>query len=373
MQKKQLYVIIVFNIFCVFLWCLMVWRTLSGKILLSSQTKSTLPNITAGTTIQSLESSLIDTIATAKKSVVSITISKDVKFYVEDPSQLNGPWTIQQQTNKIWGWSGIIVSKKWYILTNKHVVQDVTAKYSVMLYDGQTYNVDKIWFDEVLDIALLHIVNSWWKELTYLEPAHFLSLDTTISVGQIVLTMGNALSTYSDNVTMWIIWGKNKQLTINKNNLYIWLYQTDALVNPGNSGGPLLDSNGNVLGMTTAITEGQGIAFALPISQEFIASTIKSVETFGKILRPIVGIQYVDITSSHGILVKDVLSGLPGQQGWLKIDDIILAINGKQVTNQLPFLYQLYTYVPGDTINLDILRNNNQKATLQVLLWGNTE
>ncbi len=253
------------------------------------------------------------------------------------------------------------------------MVQDVTAKYSVMLYDGQTYNVDKIWFDEVLDIALLHIVNSWWKELTYLEPAHFLSLDTTISVGQIVLTMGNALSTYSDNVTMWIIWGKNKQLTINKNNLYIWLYQTDALVNPGNSGGPLLDSNGNVLGMTTAITEGQGIAFALPISQEFIASTIKSVETFGKILRPIVGIQYVDITSSHGILVKDVLSGLPGQQGWLKIDDIILAINGKQVTNQLPFLYQLYTYVPGDTINLDILRNNNQKATLQVLLWGNTE
>ena len=180
---------------------------------------------------------------------------------------------------------------------------------------------------------------------------------------------------------MGIIWGKNKQLTINKNNLYIWLYQTDALVNPGNSGGPLIDINGNVLGITTAITEGQWIAFALPISKEFIASTLKSIENFGKISRPIIGIQYIDITPTikqenkftvdNGIYLKDVLADLPASQAGLKIWDIVLAINKQPISNQLPFLYQLYTYIPGDTMNVDILRGN-ENLTLNILLGWNT-
>jgi len=329
-----------------------------------------------------LQSSLVDTIATAKKSVVSITISKDVKFYVEDPSQMNGPGTVQQQTTKVWGWSGIIVSKQGYIITNKHVVQDTTAKYSVTLYDGKTYNVDKIRFDDLLDLAILKIVDSEGKSVADLNVASFLPLDTQVDIGQFALAIGNALSSYSNNVTLGIIWGKNKQITINKNNLYIWLYQTDALVNPGNSGGPLLDIEGNVLGITTAIAEGEGIAFALPISKEFIAGTIKSIETFWTITRPIIGIQYVDITPAlkaekkitidNGIYIQDVLADLPASQAGLKIGDIILSINGKEISNQLPFLYQLYTYIPGDTIVLDILRNGKQ-LTLNVVLGWNTQ
>ncbi len=329
-----------------------------------------------------LQSSLVDTIATAKKSVVSITISKDVKFYVEDPSQMNGPGTVQQQTTKVWGWSGIIVSKQGYIITNKHVVQDTTAKYSVTLYDGKTYNVDKIRFDDLLDLAILKIVDSEGKSVADLNAASFLPLDTQVDIGQFVLAIGNALSNYSNNVTLGIIWGKNKQLTINKNNLYIWLYQTDALVNPGNSGGPLLDIEGNVLGITTAIAEGEGIAFALPISKEFIAGTIKSIETFWTITRPIIGIQYVDITPAlkaekkitidNGIYIQDILADLPASQAGLKIGDIVLSINGKKISNQLPFLYQLYTYIPGDTIVLDILRNGKQ-LTLNVVLGWNTQ
>ncbi len=329
-----------------------------------------------------LQSSLIDVIATAKKSVVSVTISKDVKFYVEDPSQVNGPGSVQQQTAKVGGWSGIIVSKKWYILTNKHVVQDTTAKYSVVLSDGKSYNVDKVWFDDNLDLAVLKIIDTAWKSVTDLDVASLLPMDAQVEVGQFALAIGNALSKYPNTVTMGIIWGKNKQFTINKNNLYIWLYQTDAQIKPGNSGGPLLDIEGNVLGITTAIAEWEGTAFALPITKEFIESTIKSIEDFGKIARPIIGIQYVDITPTikkennitldNGIYIKDVITDLPGWQAGIKMGDVIMSINDKEITNQLPFLYQLYTYVPGQTISLNILREGKQ-LVLPVLLGWNTQ
>lgn len=386
MQKKQFSIMIVFNVFLVVLGCLIVWWITNNRLKvlwnsIASQMGNQVNDIKKSDLL-ALQSSLVNTISTANKSVVSITISKDMKFYVDDPSQVNGPWNIQQQTAKVWWWSGIIISKQWYILTNKHVVQDATAKYSITLYDGKTYNVDKIRFDDFLDLAVLKIVDTEWKSVPALTPASFLSLDTQIDIWQFALIIWNSLSNYPNDVTMGIIWGKNKQLTINKNNLYIGLYQTDARANPGNSGGPLLDIEGNVLGITTAIDEGEGMAFALPISKEFVASTIKSIETFWKISRPIIGIQYVDITpavkqeykvtTDYGIYIKDVLADLPASQWGIKIGDVILNINGKAITNQLPFLYQLYTYIPGDTINLDVLRNWKQ-SSFTVLLGWNTQ
>lgn len=332
--------------------------------------------------LSDIQSSLVHTLALAQESVVSISISKDVKFYIEDPSQLVGPGNIQQQTAKIWWWSGIVVTKQWYILTNKHVVQDTSAKYSVTLHNGKNYNVDKIWFDDLLDLAILKIIDSEGKIPSDLLPATFLSLDTQVNVGQFTFAIGNSLSTYSNAVSMGIIGGKNKQITINKNNLYIWLYQTDALVHPGNSGWPLIDINGAVLGITTAISEGEGITFALPISKEFVASTLKSIENFWKIARPLIGIQYTDGMSPEqqdknsilttGITIKDVLVDLPWWQAGLQIGDTILRINDKEVTRQLPFLYQLYTYIPGDEIRLDILRSGKE-LTLSVLLWWISE
>ena len=381
MQKKHIKFWIVFTVFIVLLGNIIVWKIVNNKLATIWSTiesrMGTEVNGIKKSNFLALQSSLVDTIATAQKSVVSITISKDIKFYVEDPSQMNGPGTVQQQTTKIWWGSGIIVSKQWYIITNKHVVQDLTAKYSITLYDGESYNVDKIWVDDLLDLAILKIVDSEWKAPSDFIPASFLSLNTQVDVGQFVLAMGNSLSTYANNVTMGIIWGKNKQLFINKNNLYIWLYQTDALVNLGNSGGPLLDIEGNVLGITTAITEWEWIAFALPISKEFISGTIASIEKFGKIVRPIMGIQYVNITPAlkqdknlmidTGIYIEDVLSDLPAWTAGLKVWDSIVSINGQEINNQLPFLYQLYTYIPGDHITLTIIRNS-EKLTFSVIL-----
>lgn len=377
MQKRHLIFFVVFNIFLVSLGSGIVWKVTQNRLkYLGISIESRMGNKVneiQKSNFSALQSSLIETITQVKKSVVTITISKDVKFYVEDPSQLNGPGTIQQQIAKVWWWSGIIISKKWYILTNKHVVQDITAKYSVLLSDGKAYNVDKIWFDSVLDLAVLKIVDEW-KDVSDFYPASFLPFDTNIDVGQFALAIGNSLSKYPNNVTMGIIWGKNKQLTINKNNIYIGLYQTDAKVSPWNSGGPLVDINGDILGITTAIDEWEWIAFALPISKEFIEATIKSVENFWKLVRPIIGIQYTDTSPAihNGIYINDVIADLPASLAGIKIWDNIVSINGNAITDQLPFLYQLYTYIPGETISLNILRDGKQ-LTLPVLLWWNTQ
>lgn len=372
--QKTLRTAIVFSCFITFVWFGLLAVFFSKRIT-SLQQKLSLPIESTSswdTSLGALEKTIISTISTASMSVVSITISKDIKVYVQDPAQINGPGNIQQQTSKIWWGSGIIVSKEWYIITNKHVVQDTSAKYAVTLFDGTTYNIDKIWFDDNLDIAILKIASPSEKQLSNLVPARFLSITTPVAIGQFVLTIGNSLGNYPNNVSLGLIWGKNKQITVNQNNHYIGLYQTDALVNPGNSWGPLLDINGNTLGITTAITEGQGIAFALPISKEFVASTLLAIEQFGKIARPIIWIQYTEKSMSTWVVISDVLADLPWFQAGLKPWDIILRINKKEITEQLPFLYHLYTHIPGETISLSLLRNN-QELTLPVTLAGNTQ
>ncbi len=386
MQKKHLTLIVVLNIFLIFLWGIIIrWLTNTRLKSFGTTVESTMGtkvNDIKKANFAALQSYLVETIATAKKSVVSITISKDVKFYVDDPSQINGPGTVQQQTATLWWWSGIIVSKKWYVLTNKHVVQDTTAKYSVILYDGKIYNVDKIWFDDLLDLAILKIIDTESKTPANLPTAIFLSLGMPVEVGQFSLTIGNTLSKYPQSVTMGIIWGKNKQLTVNGNNLYVGLYQTDAQVNPGNSWWPLLDINGTTIWITTAIVEWEGISFALPITKEFVEGTITSLETFWTIARPIIGIQYIEITPAiqtekkisidHGIYLTDVLTDLPAWEAGLKIWDIIVWINGNDIDMQMPFLYQLYTHIPGETISLDVVRNT-EHLTLPITLWWNTQ
>jgi serine protease Do len=191
-------------------------------------------------------------------------------------------------------------------------------------------------------------------------------LATEISVGQFVFAIGNTIAKYPNTITMWILWGKNKSLTINGNNLYIGLYQTDAQSNPGNSGGPLIDINGNTLWIVTAISEGEWISFALPISQEFIENTIASIETFGKITRPIMGIQYLEITPT---IKKEKNLSI---DAWLKAGDSILSVNWIPITRNIPFLYQLYTHIPWNTIELEVVREG-KTTKIPVLLGWNTQ
>jgi len=328
------------------------------------------------------ENQMIDTITEASKSVVSIMISKDIKFYMEDPANILWPGSIQNQTAKVGWWSWILVSKDGYIITNKHVVEDKSAQYSVVLNDGTSYNVSKIWFDDNLDIAILKIVDAKWDPLTELPAATIIGMTDEVRIGQFAIAIGNSLSEYKNSVTMGIISARNRELKINQGkNLYIGLFQTDAPINAGNSGGPLLDIYGNVIGINTAISDmAQGVAFALPITREFVDTTLKSIQQYEKIVRPLIGIAYVDITPDtqkqlkltleNGVYVKDVFADLPAAVAGIKQGDVITAVDEKPVNQKTPFLYQLYTYAPDTSVNLTVVRKG-ETLQIAVVLWQN--
>lgn len=315
-------------------------------------------------TVSSFQAAIVDTIRQANYSVVSIVATRNVQLYMMGPDRSISVAEEQRQVG--WG-SGIIVSKSGYILTNRHVVEDPNVSYTVILHDGKTYRVRNIWIDSVLDIAVLALdVDTVFTDTVH--EAHFISRDDSLSVGQFAFAIGNALTQWQNTVTFGVISAKNRELRMLGDNMYIWLLQTDTAINPGNSWGPLLDIYGNVIGINTAISIfGQGIGFALPVTQEFVDATIDGLESYGKIVRPFVGIVYMDITpavqnqfgiddTQNGVYITDIIVDSPADSAGLMRGDIIISINDMMINDDTPFLYQLYTYRPGDVLTLHILR-----------------
>lgn len=328
-----------------------------------------------------LESDVSQAIEQTTPSVVSIIATKDLEFYLSDPisfflgkrpqSELK-----KKETIKVWGGSGIIVSKDWYIVTNKHVVEDITAQYTVVDSEWETYNVQKIRRDPVLDIAILQIVDKDQKTPTELTPASFVSFQSPIRVWQFVIAIGNALSEYANSATFGIISAKNRTLTDQNTGSYIGFYQTDSSINPGNSGGPLINTNGEVIGMNTAIAQWEGIGFTLPLTREFIQSTLASVTTgttttWWVIMRPYLGIESsmlskataktLNISKFSGIFVHTVQPNSPAASAGLLSGDIITEINNQWVQGDMPILYTLYTYKAWDKISLLVYRDKDYK------------
>ncbi len=328
--------------------------------------------------LSSFETALVDTVSRVKQSVVSIVITKDLASYRLNSPLRFVPNDLPQKT-VVGGWSGIFVHKDGYILTNKHVVEDPDAQYSVIFSDGITVTWKQVWMDPVLDIAVLKIADlpAWLSVV----PAQAISRDDEVSVWQFAIAIGNALAEYQNSVTLGIISWRNRSLGTQNKNLYAWLYQTDTPINQWNSWGPLLDIRGRVIWINTAVSaEWSNIGFAIPITQQFVDATIKSIQTYNKILRPFIGIQYADLNAqvaqelgveqTKGIYVAEVVEGTAAALAGIKKDDVITAINGKVIDDEYPFLYQLYTFVPGDTVKLTVVRDGMPKE-IQISLWKN--
>ncbi len=316
-----------------------------------------------------LQEAIISNIDQAKQSVVSIVATKNIQYYLLTPGQRPA---VTQSEAKVGGGSGIIVSKSGYIITNKHVVEDPSAAYTIITHDAKTYPVTKVWFDPVLDIAVLRIDDSSTLFSWHTQEATFISLGEDVSIGQFAFAIGNVLTELQNTVTFGIVSAKNRELQMQWNNMYVGLLQTDTPINPWNSGGPLLDVYGKVVGINTAINQfAQWVGFALPVTQEFINATIDAVQQYGAIIRPYVGIVYTDITPAvqkemnisvidYGIYVNDVVPNSPAETATIQWGDIVIAINDVAINTSLPFLYQLYTYKAGDTLRLHILRNGDR-------------
>jgi serine protease Do len=272
------------------------------------------------------------------------------------------------------GGTGFIVSSDGYILTNKHVVPSDTLDYQVTLNEGSQYVARIVDKDFNNDLAILKI------DVQDL-PVATLGDSASLKLGQTVLAIGYTLGEYENTVTRGIVSGINRNIVAGdyavSGDLIDGAIQTDTAVNLGNSGGPLINLRGEVVGINTAInSEGQAIGFARPINiaKPVIASVIAS----GHIIRPWLGVRYIVVDDSvaaarnlpinYGALilagesasVPAVVPGSPADLAGLESGDIILSVAGVTLERN-SLTAELQKYQPSDEVVLKILRGREEK------------
>ncbi|MBN2306906.1 trypsin-like peptidase domain-containing protein [Candidatus Peregrinibacteria bacterium] len=217
------------------------------------------------------ESRIIQTIESITPSVVSVVATQDLPLYRESIMNFDDPYfqntLYRSEGYRVSSGSGVFISDNGLVLTTYHVVDDPAVSYAVITHDGATYAVTKIEADQLHDIAFLTLTDAEGNPPAGLAAAKLGDSDQ-LQVGQRVIAIGNAFSTYSNTVTTGIISALNRSIAPDKidgSNGLFNLIQTDASIHPGDSGGPLLNLSGEVIGITTAVAAGMdGIGFAIP-------------------------------------------------------------------------------------------------------------
>jgi serine protease Do len=336
------------------------------------------------------ESSVIDTVEAVRPSVVSVIErrqlpqfrSRNRLFY--DP--FFGPFMMpernggQREPVEVGGGSGFVYSQDGLILTNRHVVENSDSEFSVVFYNGTEEEAEVVAMDDRQDVAILRLTTDDEQVLNNLQPLE-LGNSNDIQVGQRVIAIGNALAEFRNTVTSGIISGLDRSIMARGHSggeEIQNLIQTDAAINPGNSGGPLVGLNNKVVGMNTAVAAGaDGIGFAIPVND--LRMIAESYEEYGRIVRPFIGIQYIplssdiaeeleiDIENGAYILRNDyysdpaIVPNSPAEEAGLQEEDIIIAIDGFEITQMRSLPEILTGKKPGDTITLTVLRNGDER------------
>lgn len=327
------------------------------------------------------ESQLIGAIAkNVSPSVVSVDVTVQTSgnsFFGIAPSQQQGAGT------------GIILSEDGYIVTNRHVVDSATTSVSVTLSDGTQFDdvqiIGRTPENDPLDVAFLKIKDTKGAKLT---PAK-LGDASKVQVGDKVVAIGNALGQFQNTVTSGIISGFGRSVEAGdgytSSETLQNLFQTDAAINQGNSGGPLVNISGEVIGINTAIAGGgaENIGFAIPISD--IQGLIKSVLEKGKLERPYLGVRYVMLTDDYAFEYNlstkrgayivpsrqgapSISSNSPAEKAGLQEKDIIIEIAGEKVDETHSLISLISKHAVGEEITLKIVRDGKEqdiKATLE--------
>lgn len=340
-------------------------------------------------TVQVIEQSAVaDVVKRASPAVVSIIISKDlnkVPGFSSSPFDF-GPFSFdpffqsrnpsadaEPNIQEVGGGSGFIISAEGLIATNKHVVSDTAATYTVLTNDGKKYDAKVLSRDPVNDLALVKIEATGLPTLT-------LGDSTNLQIGQKAIAIGNSLGQYRNTVTTGVVSGIGRTIIAtggSGSEQLEGVIQTDAAINPGNSGGPLLDIGGSVIGINTAIdSQGQLVGFAIPVND--LKKDVESFNKFGKIIKPFLGVRYVLVNSSikeesklsvdYGALIVSggksapaVVAGSPADKAGLKENDIILEINGTKVDQNHSLAGLLKNYSPADVVKMKVLSGKTEK------------
>lgn len=330
------------------------------------------------------QSNLISNIAQeVGQSVVSVNVTSQTQ--ANGFSFFGQPQSTEQQS----AGTGIIISDDGLVITNRHVVPEGTTKVSLVLSDGTELDnvevVGRTSDNDTLDVAFLRIKDANGHKLV---PAK-LGKSSEMRVGDSVVAIGNALGQFQNTVTTGIISGYGRSVQAsdesgsgaeNLNDLF----QTDAAINQGNSGGPLVNVNGEVIGINTAVAgNAENIGFAIPIDN--ISGLINSVSKSGKLERPYLGVIYVSLNDSiakelklsvnRGAYIPNsdeygqdtVVNGGPADKAGIKEGDIITKVNGTDINAQNSLASLLGQHQPGDKVKLTINRDGKTQ-TIEVEL-----
>lgn len=305
-------------------------------------------------------------------SVVGISTSTKVTYQ---------SWNGQEEGITSGVGTGIIIDENGYILTNSHVVSDGKAETIVVgLSDGRELTGKVLWNDKSIDLAIVKI------DATGLTAAELGDSDD-INIGSYAVAIGNPLGLdFERSVTAGVISGLNRTITVSDGKTQTTmdnLIQTDAAINSGNSGGPLLNAKGQVIGINSAKAQnGEGLGFAIPINTAI--PIIQSVLESGSFQRVYLGIQggsaaeyqaaYPDekLGSKTGVIVSDFLTNSPAKAAGMQKGDIIVALDDEAIENMTDLISTLLTYKSGDQVSVKVVRGD-KTMTFKVTLTTQTQ
>lgn len=364
---------------------IIVFCLLSGYIGAWFQTRNDNGNVTFSSLgskekIITSQSQLINAIAkSVGPSVVSVNV--DITSTGSNTTGGFGLYGFSQPEQEQAAGTGIILTSDGLIVTNRHVVPVGTTNVSITLSDGTEFKnvsiIGRTNANDSLDIAFLKINDLDGHKLT---PA-IIGDSSQVQVGDAVVAIGNALGQFQNTVTSGIISGYGRSVTASSStgssseNLAD-LFQTDAAINEGNSGGPLVDMNGQVIGINTATaSSAQNIGFSIPIND--VKGLINQVIKTGKFATPYLGVRYIpltaDVANEYNLSVDNgafiapssdssepsVIPGSPADQAGLQTNDIITGVNGVAIDQYHSLTSLLDQFDPGAKVTLTVVRGSN--------------
>jgi len=323
------------------------------------------------------ENRVIEVVEKVSPAVVSVVATKDLPVLEEC---FVTPFFIPQlcqrgtQEQQVSAGSGFFVNQNGLLVTNRHVVADTEASYTVVMNDGRRLAARVLARDPLEDIALLDVEGDNFPALT-------LGDSTKLRTGQTVIAIGNALGEFQNTISVGVISGLRRSLIASGEELRS-VIQTDAAINPGNSGGPLLGLDGAVVGINTAVAaRAENIGFALPVN--VVKRDIENFEKSGRIIYPFLGVRYQMITPelrnqkglsvSEGALIvgsveePGVTPNSPAHRAGVREGDIIIEIAGRRLTRDHTLADIIRGLHVGEEVSLAVLRGGEEvhlKATL---------